>query len=404
MNISKELFNSFIFLIPILVGIIFFNRYIFDDSNLIFFICFLIICLFSRSILKIELKLFINRNTLLLFLLLVYFYFRFDDTNIVSKLPINDILNIIIYLVIFILGSIISYNTKKIPVFFWLLTSCYFLMLVINNIVQLEETQSGSHLGVGIVFFTIIPFILVSPERYRKLVFFSLFLIIFPFLAIIGSRGAILAFIGLFVFIKFYRFFSTSKTVYSLTFVILLIFIGCFYYFYLNYADYEQVSMVTDDSIFRVLEKRVGTRLGVWSHCLHFIAEMPFIGHGTNMSTGLQSPSTSENLIYLSRDNISSHSTYIELLYRSGIIGLCIFLIFNYNLWMSFYSYQHIYEIRIASGLLVGILILCITSTVMILNVLELWWGFSWFYLGFAYGMKRKISKSERFIFKKDYV
>ena len=113
------------------------------------------------------------------------------------------------------------------------------------------------------------------------------------------------------------------------------------------------------------------------------------------MSTSMQAPSPDLDFS-MARTNIATHSTYFEVLFRSGAIGLSIYLLFWYKLWMAFYKYQHIYEIRIASGMIILIMIISLTSTVMIFNTLELWSSFAWYYLGFSYGKMVKISRLDK--------
>ena len=395
MTISKELLVSLLKVSPILLIITFFNGYIFHDDNIIFFIPFLIVCVFVRPILKIEKGLVFNVNTLLFLVLLIYFIFRFDRADVKDLRPAVDILNLVFYILTFVLGGIISYNVKKIPTALWLGVLIYILMIFVRSFYSLEELQKGYNLSTAIGILMIIPYALASPERYRKLIFKISFFSLIIFFALIGARGAILSVLGMYFFIQYYSFFSSTRMFYAFTFVILGVSIVAFIYLYMMNADYDQVALFSSDSVFNILQKRVGTRLDVWTHTLYFIANEPLVGYGTNMSTHMQAPSPDLSF-FMSRSNISAHSTYFEVLFRSGVIGLFIYLLLLYSLWMSFYKYQHIYEIRIASGMLVSIIILSMTSTVMVFNTLELWACFAWYYLGFSYGKIIKLSRLDQ--------
>jgi O-antigen ligase len=392
MIISKELFSSFIKVFPVLLTITFFNGYIFQDDNIIIFIPFLFVYAFARPILKIRTSLVINVNTFLFLVLLIYFIFRFDESYIKDLRPGVDILNLVFYFLAFVLGSIISYNVKKIPTALWLGVLIYILMIILRSLYSLEELKTAYNLSTAIGILMIIPYALASPSRYRRAIFKISFISLILFFAFIGARGAILSLLGMYFFIQYYSFFSSSRMFYALTFVILLVTVAAFIYLYMTFAHYEDIALFSSDSVFNILQKRVGTRLDVWTHSIYFIAKEPLIGYGTNMSTSLQKP-LPDLRFFMSRDNISAHSAYFEILFRSGFIGLFIYLLFLYNLWMCFYKYQHIYEIRIASGMLISIIILSMTSTVMVFNTLELWACFAWYYLGFAYGKKIKISR-----------
>ena len=218
-------------------------------------------------------------------------------------------------------------------------------MLFVRSLYSLEELQKGYHLGTAIAILMIIPYALASPERYRKLIFKISFFSLIIFFALIGARGPTLSVLGMYFFIQYYSFFSSTRMFYAFTFVILVVSIVAFIYLYMMNAHYDQVALFSSDSVFNILQKRVGTRLDVWKHSLYFIANEPLVGYGTNMSTHMQAPSPDLSF-FMSRSNISAHSTYFEVLFRSGVIGLFIYLLFWYHLWMSFYKNQYIYEIK----------------------------------------------------------
>ena len=385
MTIDKKLYWSFLVIFPIFLIIAFFNRYIFNDDYLIFLPLLLVLYLATKPFFKVEKRLVINSNTFYFLTLIFYFIFRFNQVDIVDLSTGTDILNVGLYFLVFTLSGIISYNIKSIPTVLWLGVSVYILMVIVRSLIVLAESQIGFSLASAIVILMIIPYALASPERYRSNLYKILFFSLIIFFGLSGARGAILALLGMYLFINYYYFFSRTKAFYAFTFLILLLSISTFLYLYINLATSDSGALFSSDSVFKALQKRVGTRLDIWIHAIYFIATEPLFGHGTNMSTTMQAPSPDLDFSML-RTNISAHSTYFEVLYRSGFVGLAIYLVFWYKLWMSFYKYQHIYEIRIASGMIVSILILSMTSTVMIFNVLELWSSFAWCYLGFSYG------------------
>ena len=94
MKISKELVRSLLLLFPLLIIITFFNRYIFDDGNLIFFTFLLFLYLAINPLFKVERKLLINLNVFYLLSLLIYFIIRFGESDIHHLRPETDISNI----------------------------------------------------------------------------------------------------------------------------------------------------------------------------------------------------------------------------------------------------------------------------------------------------------------------
>ena len=203
-------------------------------------------------------------------------------------------------------------------------------MQITRNLYVLDELQVGYNLSPAIGILMIVPFALATSEKYKRIIFNILFLSILIFFALIGARGAILSLIGMFLFIKYYHLFSRKKLLYSLTFIILLLSITFFYFLYMALSLNTLEGVVSNDSLFNILQKRLGTRIDIWSQVIYFIGNEPFFGYGTNMSTSLQAPSP--NLHFLMyRDNIAAHSTYLEILFRSGFIGLIIYLLFWYH-------------------------------------------------------------------------
>jgi len=395
MKISKELVRSLLLLFPLLIIITFFNSYIFDDGNLIFFTFLLFLYLAINPLFKVERKLLINLNVFYLLSLLIYFIIRFGESDIHHLRPETDISNIGLYLLVFVSSSIIAYNVKGIPTILWLAVILYIVMVIVRSLFSLDQIQEGYNLSSAIAILMIIPFALASPKKYRSSVFKITIVSLIIFFALIGARGPLLALLGIYFFVKFNYLFSRAKIFYAFTFFLLLTLVAFFIFLYVMFANDEQIALGSSDSVFNILQKRLGTRLDIWTHTIYFISNEIFLGHGTNMSTSLQEPSSDLNFS-MNRNNIATHSTYLEILFRSGILGLLLYLLFWYQLWMSFYKYQYIYEIKIASAMIVSILILSMTSTVMIFNVLELWASFAWCYLGFSYGKVVKLNRIEK--------
>ena len=171
MKVNKESIRSLLIISPLLLIITFFNSYIFNDDYLIFFTSFLLLYLATKPFFKLDKRLVINLNIFYFLALLIYFIFRFDESNMLDLRSGTDLLNIGLYFLVFMLGGIISYNKKSISTLLWLGASLYILMVIVRSLFSLAELQQGYNLSTAIVILMIIPFALASPEKYRSTVF-----------------------------------------------------------------------------------------------------------------------------------------------------------------------------------------------------------------------------------------
>ena len=116
---------------------------------------------------------FINRVILSIFVFLIYTLFRVDIDFFVTEMNNNsdgffdDIINLSTYLILFIFGTIISFNKKNPSEIIWLAITLYFILHILRSLYSLEELQDGAHLGAGVVIISLLPFVLLGLKNYR---------------------------------------------------------------------------------------------------------------------------------------------------------------------------------------------------------------------------------------------
>tara|TARA_B100000767_G_C19764415_1_gene536774 strand:+ start:204 stop:1463 length:1260 start_codon:yes stop_codon:yes gene_type:complete len=393
--INKNNVINLAILSPVFLFIIFFNRYIFAESNLPYFTTLIIIALIFRVRFRLKSIMLFNPFVISMILFIIYTIFRIDNgfstttlnnsTNSFYKFY-QDIINLNIYLLLFILGSILSFNKQKPSEIIWLLISVYLLMYIVKSLFSLAELQTGAHLGAGDVVISLIPFVLLGlkgykyRQRYTNIILF----LVFVFLALIGTRIASLSVLIMILIINIWPYIIKNKIRYNLVFFITIMAIALLYLVYIRYMTHSGESLISGSNI-GVLQKSTNTRFIIWVHLLATIQDNIFFGIGSLNSTTQIAPES-----YLSfdmhRKNLSSHSTYFELLYRLGVVGVFLFLTTMFNLWALFWKGINLWEIRIASSLIIAILFIASSQVSIIYSYLELYWGFIWVFFGIAFG------------------
>jgi O-antigen ligase len=388
MRIGLSQWNAFLLAIPVFVIIVFFNKYIWVDSYMpaiatIFFV-------YSVFKYKFKLRVIFNLPVFYLVIFILYMFIRFDTSidDVASK---NDyLIDLIMYFMLFVSGALISSRGVRFSPFLWVVLTGYIIMVMIRNLYSLQETIDGYHLSVGIVIFCLLPFVL-SARIENKNFFHIIMLIIIIFLSLIGARGSLLAILTIYFVIFFWDYISANKTRFALFFLLIITTIVSLTLIYLRVASNELNGIFSDGSIFNILNKRSGTRLDIWTHLYILISDKFIFGYGTHEATNLVSPIEFVEFS-MHRNNLAAHSLYFELLYRSGVVGLSIFIMFLFSLWMKLFRVRDVFQAKVAGGTIIGLIILSSTSVVFIFTNLQIFFLFLWVFLGMNLGLSIKKS------------
>ncbi|MDB3964672.1 O-antigen ligase family protein [Amylibacter sp.] len=393
--INKINVRNLFILSPVFLSIIFFNRYIFAESNLPYFVLIVVLSLILRVRFRLKKNMILNSFVISMIIFIMYSIFRIES-NLFIDVSNNtknnfykfyhDIISLNIYLFLFVLGSILSFNKQKLSQIIWLLISVYVIMYVAKSLFSLGAIQSGAHLGAGDVLISLMPYMLLGLKDYKDRQKYAniILFILFVFLILIGARIASLSIIIMILMINTWPYVTRNIFIYNLVFFFILVSIGLLYLVYIGFMDHSGEALVSGSNI-GALQKSTSTRLAIWVHLIALIQENIFWGYGSLNSTIEVSP-VSYLSFEMNRDNLSSHSLYVELLYRLGIVGVFLFLSIMYSLWMLFWKSINLWDIRIAGSLIIVTLFYASSSVSLIFAVLELYWGFVWLFFGIAFG------------------
>jgi len=376
-------------LIPI-VGIL--NEYIFDEYNVYLF-CIIFFFYFIYNMGAVKISLF-KRSTIYIFLLFIVYAICMAVPT--PEFSYNlELVSLFCYFLFFLFGSFLFYSKKYISDLVWFLAFSYLFAYIGRISIDLEGARQGPNLSYGIGVLSFAPFVLMNFKKYTiNYVRYTYILVIFLTLwcAVIGARAVTLGFIFfgstfyLWPLITRFRFVYIA---YFVTCLLIMSFAVLFYIFFITDPDFALAS----NSNIGILSKRVGTRLDIWLHLVQVIVQGDWLwGNGSNLKTVDLSP-----LAYLDfsmhRDNLSSHSTIFEVIYRVGVFGLSIFFILIFSIWSFMWKSRKSNLTRIVCSTIMMLIPICYSSTFLVFSAFHLKCAFVWVLFGFGYGYTLSIAK-----------
>lgn len=267
----------------------------------------------------------------------------------------------------------------------WLLICVYIILFVARNSISITELQEGFNLSPGFVLLTLLPFVFFRPDGESKYILYFIIVSVVLWLALIGARTAVLSILFFLLILKIMPILSKNKFRFKSAFVFTIFMIVAFYYLYLTFANAER-SATIENTGFEFFNKRIGTRIEIWNQLVEIISLQPIFGYGFELSTNGLVPSYNSGEFTLARDNLSAHSLYIEILFRSGIVGLVLFLLFMYCIWCALWYGRFKLECQVSAAFILTALVFSTTGEYLILSTIRLYNGFAWGLIGIGIG------------------
>ncbi|MGV8058415.1 MAG: O-antigen ligase family protein [Smithellaceae bacterium] len=387
-----------------LIPISIWNRYIFLESNLPFLLIVMTIAAFVLRANKLY------WNGLLLFLVsfslfIIYAWARLDmvwgsQLNLLNTLEVKRgiyyVLDLIIFCLLFVIAALLYYKKMKFSVFLWFLICGYIIAFILRNY-DIPALQVSYNLSPGFALITLLPFIyLKNSENKTKNPFVAnaMFMLCVIWLALIGARTAVATLFLFYLGLRAWPFITRNRFIYYSIFWGMLLGIVILTILYLSFAHLDNA--VIEGTVFHIFSKRLGTRTEIWMHLLQLISQNPILGYGTDHATALQTPLTFLEFTY-NRNDLSSHSTYFEILYRLGIFGLLGFVLIMFSIWRLFWAGRKQWVVRVAGAFLLSSLFFASTCEFLVFSSMQLRSGFAWVILGIGAGASfRVMSNSHR--------
>ncbi len=395
-------------LTPLFLAVVFLNRYIFYEGNLPIFGIIVLIYTILKHETKITYRMILNVVTISFFIFIGYCLLRFNHsltyiilgyTNNIYTIEVVHIWDMLIFLLLIVCSIALSYNSQKISKIVWLLIAGYVSMFIVRNLINIEATQQGSNLSSGFTIFSLMPFVLLGiNENYKHKLRASyiILFILFLFFVLIGSRTATISIITFFIMLGIWPIITKHKFLYYSTFFAALLFICAFMIAYLLLME-DQHWVFAEQSNIGFLQKRIGTRFQIWQHLIEIISGDNWLyGFGVDFPTNLQEP-VSYLFFDLNRENIAAESLYLELVYRTGVLGLLFFLLVLFCIWKMLWDGRHIWVVKLSGCMLISTMLICSAGTSLIFSTMQLKCGFIWLFFGLGIGaaLRAKTIKPE---------
>ena len=361
-------YTSAYLIIGTLYSIIFFSE-IYTE---IYTILFLSVYLLLLTIFKLKKIIFTKKIliTIYLFLIFILYYFLNKNNGVINDhglqldfiVHFNILYSLVAFFVFFMIGYLyslqFSYPLKILAKIFSIQMICFFMLqvyLYINGAFIYRQVN----LGVGLKVFLFLPYFMIAFNLKNKKTLILLYFTLAIFLIMISNRSSLIAVTIFFISYSIYPFLIKKKNFFKSYFFINLFFIFIIYLFYLIFYDNEILTQLSRD----LFHKKLNSRAFIWLELIEIIKQKFWLGYGSDQ--------ISQNIFYegdFNRVNLSSHSSYFEILLTGGLLGLLMFLLLFYSIFIQFFSYSENYWGRVGSSFLIGLLYHGMTAQFLVLG------------------------------------
>ena len=270
-----------------------------------------------------------------MFLGFFFFYFvhfnfeykSFDVDSFFIKNMLLEITGIFVFLILFILVL----GQKRIEsfsfyIYAFLLVS--FLMELLMHFLDYNSIYNKN-------FYAYHAFLLVAYIHLRNIenkkifLFGTVILLLITFFSFQSRSTTASIIVYIFFYFNYSRILKTKSR---------LILTSLIYFFILGFSIYFYTFIAVDNDFLLNLnsegEKGVFGRLPVWVELFRYIGDKPWWGYGSNISSE-----------YVYSDvigrTLSSHNSYLDLLFRNGVLGFTFFIILWIQIIGYFYKNRH---------------------------------------------------------------
>jgi O-antigen ligase len=292
------------------------------------------------------------------------------------------VLELFIFLLLFAAAAFIYVKTGQFSRLLWFLICGYLVVYIFRISLDLREVQEGFNLLPGYVIISVLPFTFLRIRTSRDLIIpISLGIFCVFWLALIGSRTGSASILIFLIALYLWPWIVQTRRRHTFAFFGLCIGITLLYFAYFIIVVVDPSAAISSGSIIWAFNKSIGSRLDIWAQLVPLIREEFLFGYGTDKATMLVSP-----YLEIARLNLDSHSLYLEILYRLGLVGLLLFVFAIFMLWRLFWIGRGQWVTRVAEAYLVALLLFSTTGDFIVFTTMSLNAGFSWIMLGIGAG------------------
>ena len=298
------------------------NRYIFAQVNIILLLLLMVLFLIYKKIKIFDQNLFFNSINWTWIVFLAYSVVNFRSPFISEIAAIADYVALdleqmkIIYLFlfygIFCCSIILYHHYGYLCKSLWALITTYFFLHMLYSLFIMQSLRQSAHIASGVLIFVLVPFVLLRIDHKKKKFINILITIPIVWCAILGVRGCTVSLLMLILFLNAMPLITKNKVNYYFCFFSLFFVIIVYMMIYLNGNKFFSYNTsIIANPIFNVFNKRLGTRIEIWSPLISKISK-------GNLIFGSGSDRTSSQELNNCNLDIYLHSETRDILYLSN--------------------------------------------------------------------------------------
>jgi O-antigen ligase len=264
------------------------------------------------------------------FFYLVHFNFEyksFDVDSFFIKNMLLEIIGIFVFLILFILVL----GQKRVESFSFYIYAFLLVSFLLELLMHFLDYNSiyNKNFYAYHAFLLVVYMHLRNIENKKIFLFGTLILLLITFFSFQSRSTTASIIVYIFFYFNYSRILKTKSR---------LILISLIYFFILGFSIYYYTFIAVDNDFLINLnsegEKGVFGRLPVWVELFRYIGDKPWWGYGSNISSE-----------YVYSDvigrTLSSHNSYLDLLFRNGVLGFTFFIILWIQIIRYFYKNRH---------------------------------------------------------------
>lgn len=361
------LFTSFIFLSAVFCG--------YTRVNNVFHLSALTFTLTLCAKKKFRDHLFQNKTFVRGIILSAAFLLFFSLSNLWGENPKNteSALTHSLYLVVFLAMLVTLYNSDKralaidATIFGFVILAIYLMLvdyqhLLINRLNISHSPGPSNVIDVGGYFAIGIILSFVSFKDSKKHIYIYTAFVLFIALLLTQSRGPLIGLVISLAITSHYTIFTKKNVPYYLLAIVVIAVV-------LFYSGITEMVLKR----FEELTTQIYLRTSIWEHSYEIIKQAPLLGYGFEKELSF--------INYSGEHITTTHSLYLGVLLKGGIVGLAIFLsLLFYGFLRAIHFIRN--EKRLEAALFLFTLIFYLSQGIFnISNPSEAWYLF-WFPLG----------------------
>lgn len=307
------------------------------------------------------------------------------------------VVDMLLFYLLFIVSAVLFYRKMRLSLWLWFLICGYMVAYMARNSFDIQGLQDGYNLSPGFVIVTFMPFAFLRKSnagRGGMLLPTALLAVCALWLALIGARTAFGALAVFYFVILAWPLIARNRFFFFGAFWGMVLLIVVLNVVYVMYAGGERDSVV-EGSDWGIFQKSIDTRTEIWIHLLYLILQEPLFGYGTSQSTATVGALPFLEFTF-NRPNLSAHSTYYELLYRLGLVGLAGLVLILFSIWRLFWTGRNEWAVRVAAAFLLTMLFFSTTGDNLVFSAQQLRNGFAWIALGIGAGACLRVVRNGR--------